>query len=65
MDKENGETADRGEKSGSAAGAPSDAASLLDAASLFGEHSGQTASCLYVGQIDWLLDYLTTLFQEP
>ena len=37
MDKENGETADRGEKSGSAAGAPADAASLLDAASLFGE----------------------------
>ena len=37
MDKENGETADRGEKGGSAAGAPADAASLLDAASLFGE----------------------------
>jgi hypothetical protein len=37
MDKENGDAADRGEKSGSAAGAPTDAASLLDAASLFGE----------------------------
>jgi hypothetical protein len=43
MDKENGETAERGEKSASGAvtgaggGAPSDAASLLDAASLFGE----------------------------
>jgi hypothetical protein len=37
MDKENGEAADRGEKSGSTAGASSDAASLLDAASLFGE----------------------------
>ena len=39
MDKENGDAADRGEKSGSAAGAPADAASLLDAASLFGECS--------------------------
>jgi hypothetical protein len=37
MDKENGDAADRGEKGGSAAGAPADAASLLDAASLFGE----------------------------
>jgi hypothetical protein len=39
MDKENGAAADRGDKSGSAAGAPADTSSLLDAASLFGECS--------------------------